>query len=128
LAAGTAAAVVDEVSLPVGAVVSVAAVRTRAEWPVDGVVVVAVVVVAVAVSVAVVSVATAAVAGALLAAAAGDLRELVFSPDEVAALARAEWAVAFFAVVESLAVEEAELLSELPADALPAPDPAPVSA
>jgi hypothetical protein len=55
------------------------------------------------------------------------LRELTVPPDE-ATLLRAEWAVAFFAVDELLAVEEAELLSELLEEALAEPDPAPVSA
>jgi hypothetical protein len=97
-----------------------AAACTRAECPVDDWA-------AVAVAVSVTSVSTTA-AGALLAAAGDALRELVFPPDEVAALLRAEWAVVFFAVVESLALEDAELLSEPAEDVLPPPDPAPVSA
>ncbi|GAY14096.1 hypothetical protein MSZK_08220 [Mycobacterium sp. shizuoka-1] len=69
-----------------------------------------------------------AVAEVVLAAAAAALRELRFPPEEVTSLARAECAVDFVVVVEAVAVEDAELLSELAADALPAPDPAPVSA
>jgi hypothetical protein len=72
-------------------------------------------------------VSTTAAAGALLAAAADALRELRFPPDELAALLRAEWAVAF-AVDESVAVEDADPLSELADAVLPAPELAPVSA
>jgi hypothetical protein len=104
-AAGTAAAV-EDVSLADAVVVSAATACTRAEWPVDD----------------------EATAGALLAAAADALRELRFPSDELAALVRAEWAVAFFAVDESVAVEDADPLSELADAVLPAPELAPVSA
>lgn len=113
------AAAVDELSLA-----AALAAAPRAEWPVDDVS--AAVAVAVAVWVAVVS--TTAAAGALLAAAVDALRELTFPPDEVVALLRAEWAVAFAAVDEPVAVEDDEPLSELADDVLPAPEPAPVSA
>ena len=117
---GVELAAAGELSL--AAVLVAAAACTRAECPVDddGA--------AVAVAVSIASVSTTAALGALLAAAGDALRELVFPPDAVATLLRAEWATAFFAVVESLALEDAELLSELADDVLPAPDPAPVSA
>jgi hypothetical protein len=90
------------------ALLSAAALGTRAERPVDVVAAVA--------------------SGVVLDAADGGLRELTVPPDEVATPLRAEWAVAFFAVDELLAVEDAELLSELLEEALAEPDPAPVSA
>ncbi|TGD89710.1 hypothetical protein BayCH28_03675 [Mycolicibacterium sp. CH28] len=83
---------------------------------------------AVSVLVAAVSVATAAAAVALLAEFGEVLRALTFPPDDVTALARAEWAVLLVAVVESLPPVVVEPLSELLAEAFPAPDPAPVSA
>jgi hypothetical protein len=87
----------------------------------------AAVVVAVDVSVAAVSTA-AATTGVLLVAAGDALREPTFPADELAAPLRAECAVAFFAAVESLVLDDVELPSELFAEALPAPDPAPLSA
>ncbi|AKK29821.1 hypothetical protein [Mycobacterium sp. EPa45] len=101
---------------------------TRAECPVvAGLGTAAAVVVVVVVSMAAVSTAAAAT-GALLAAADDALRELTFPPDEVAAPLRAECPVAFFVAVESVLFDDVELPSELLAEALPAPDPAPVSA
>ncbi|MCX2932053.1 hypothetical protein ORI20_17385 [Mycobacterium sp. CVI_P3] len=114
----SASDVVTEVSL--SDVVAVVA-GTRAERPVPELAVVVT-------EVSVASAATVVVAVTLLAAAGDTLRELTFPPDEETALLRAECAVVFFAVAESLAVEDAELLSEPLEDALPAPDPAPVSA
>lgn len=110
-----------------GVVVTAAPAGTRAEWPVDiaGVVVV-VVVVALVASADPVSTAAAA-AGASLGATDDALRELTFPPEDVTALFRAERAVDFFTAVESVALDDDELLSELVAEALPAPD-APVSA
>ncbi|KDE99575.1 hypothetical protein Y900_011640 [Mycolicibacterium aromaticivorans JS19b1 = JCM 16368] len=69
----------------------------------------------------------AAAAGASLAAADDALRELTFAPDDVTALWRAECAVDFLTAVESVALDVVELLSELLAEVLPAPE-APVSA
>ncbi|QYL16611.1 hypothetical protein [Mycolicibacterium pallens] len=116
--------------LVAAAVVTVDAACTRAEWPVvDGVVAAAAVVVAVVVAVAVASVSTAAAATAVLLAAADDaLRELTLPPDEVAELVRAECATAFLVVVDSVPFDDVEPLSELLAEVLAAPDPAPVSA
>ncbi|WP_149441012.1 hypothetical protein [Mycolicibacterium sp. P1-5] len=110
--------------------VTAAAAGRWAEWPVaeiDGTVGAAAVVVAVAVSMAAVSTAAAAT-GVLLVAAGDALREPTFPLDEVAAPLRAECAVAFLVAAESLLLDGVELLSELFAEALPAPDPAPLSA
>jgi hypothetical protein len=119
--AAVGATVANALSL-VAVLVGVAVTRTRAECPVD------VVVVVVVVGEAVASASTAAATGTLLDAVADALRELTFPPDEAVVLWRAECAVAFFAVVESVLLDAVELLAELLADALPAPEPAPVSA
>ncbi|BBX05508.1 hypothetical protein [Mycolicibacterium aichiense] len=85
-------------------------------------------VVAVALAVSADSVSTAAAAaGASLAVADDALRALTFPPDDVTALWRAERAVDFLTAVESVLLDDVELLSELVAEALPAPE-APVSA
>ncbi|PND55016.1 hypothetical protein CRM90_25055 [Mycobacterium sp. ENV421] len=69
----------------------------------------------------------AAAAGVSLAVADDALRALTFPPDDVTALWRAECAVDFLTAVESVALDDVELPSELLAVDLPAAE-APVSA
>ncbi|APE17924.1 hypothetical protein BOH72_24350 [Mycobacterium sp. WY10] len=73
------------------------------------------------------AVSTGATAEAPLAAADDALSELMPSLDKVAAPARAECAMDLF-VVDPALLDDVELCSELLAEALFAPDPAPVSA